>query len=225
MSLEDGAGPLLKGLSFWEHLSGEEKEDLCAHARTVRFSKGAGFDGGSDECAGLLLLQSGELRVYMLSEDGREITLYRLFPGEVCVLSASCILKEITFEVLMSAEEETTALLVPSSVFQRVSEKNIHAECFGYKIAAARFSDVMWAMQQILFMSVDRRLAIFLLDELSKENAHPLKLTHGQIARYMGSAREVVSRMLKYFEREGIVKLSRGGIQVTDLKRLRALAR
>ena len=90
--------------------------------------------------------------------------------------------------------------------------------------ALARFSDVMWVMQQILFMSMDKRLAIFLLDEISKTGGDTVHLTHEQIAKYMGSAREVVTRMLKYFSSEGIVELSRGGIKIVDIKRLRSLS-
>lgn len=81
----------------------------------------------------------------------------------------------------------------------------------------------MWVMQQILFMSMDRRLAIFLSDESARTGSETISLTHGQIARYMGSAREVVSRVLKYFAGEGIVEVSRGGIKIIDKKRLRKL--
>lgn len=82
----------------------------------------------------------------------------------------------------------------------------------------------MWAMQQILFMSMDKRLAVFLWDEISKTEDDTVHLTHEQVARDVGSAREVVSRMLKYFTSEGIVELSRGGIKVIDKKKLRKFA-
>ena len=88
----------------------------------------------------------------------------------------------------------------------------------------SRFSEVMWVMQQILFMSFDKRLAIFLLAEAEKEQSSEIKLTHEQIAKYMGSAREVVSRMLKYFSSEGYVELSRGGVKITDYDSLDRLA-
>ncbi|MEG1868671.1 MAG: helix-turn-helix domain-containing protein, partial [Clostridiales bacterium] len=91
------------------------------------------------------------------------------------------------------------------------------------KLATTRFSQVMWAMQQILFMTMDKRLAIFLNDELLKTKGDTIKLTHEQIAKYMGSAREVVSRMLKYFAQEGMVELSRGGIKIIDHEKLKKL--
>jgi CRP/FNR family transcriptional regulator len=96
-------------------------------------------------------------------------------------------------------------------------------ECWAYKLAAERFSDVMWAMQQVLFMSMDKRLAIFLWDEMTRTGEEVLKITHEQAARYVGSAREVVTRMLKYFASEGIVELSRGGIKILDKTKLRSL--
>ena len=96
-------------------------------------------------------------------------------------------------------------------------------EAFAYRLATERFSDVMWTMQQILFMSFDKRLAIFLLDESASLGSDTIKLTHEQIAKLLGSAREVVSRMLKYFAEEGYVRLSRGTVTITDKKALREL--
>jgi CRP/FNR family transcriptional regulator len=172
----------------------------------------------------VLIVKSGELRTYMLSEDGRDITLYRLGKGDVCILSASCVLSNITFDVYIDAERDTEVLLISSAVFSRLMEENVYAENFALRVAADRFSDVMWAMEQILFMSFDRRLAVFLLYETAKIETDTLPLTHEQIARYMGSAREVVSRMLKHFSKESIVVLSRGGVRVLNKERLRQLS-
>ena len=97
------------------------------------------------------------------------------------------------------------------------------AKIFALETALGRFSDVMWVMQQILFMSMDKRLAIFLYDESARIGDDNIPLSHEQIAKYMGSAREVVSRMLKYFSNEGIVELSRRGVKITDRKKLRTL--
>jgi CRP/FNR family transcriptional regulator len=159
----------------------------------------------------------------MLSEEGREITLYRLQEGDVCVLSASCVLSTITFDVHVDAEVDSEVLLVHASVFAELSRQNVYVEKFSYQLATERFSDVMWTMQQVLFMSFDKRLAIFLLDEMNKAEEDTIRLTHEQIAKYVGTAREVVTRMLKYFSGEGIVSLSRGGIKILDKKKLRSL--
>lgn len=217
------ADMLAENFPFWEKLEEDQKDMMCEGAVRGRFDKGASLHSGSDDCAGVLLVEKGQLRVYMLSEDGREITLYRLFDGDICVLSASCVLDSITFDVFIDAEEDTDVFIVNSSVFNRVAEENIYVKCFSYEQTTARFSDVMWTMQQILFMGIDRRLAIFLWDEMSKTGSDRIMMTHEQIARYMGSAREVVSRMLKYFAGEGIVKMFRGGIKILDKEKLREL--
>ncbi len=213
----------IRYFTFWPYLSQAEKELLCANTVSVSYPKGISLHSGSDSCPGVVLVKKGQLRVYMLSEEGREITLYRLFSGDTCILSASCVLDAVTFDVFIGAEEDSEVLMIPSPVFHRLAEQNIHVETYGYRIATERFSDVMWAMQQILFMGIDKRLAIFLLGELEKSGGDVIKLTHEQTARYMGTAREVVTRMLRYFADEKIVELSRGGIRVTDAAKLRAL--
>jgi CRP/FNR family transcriptional regulator len=169
------------------------------------------------------VVKKGELRAYMLSEEGRDVTLFRLPEGESCVLSASCILSNITFEVLIDAEQDAEIYLLNVGTFNELAQENIYVENYLYKKAADRFSDVMWAMEQILFMSFDKRLAVFLHDEMVKTKSNKIKLTHEQIARYIGSAREVVSRMLKSFESHGILKLSRGTIEIVDKDVLKGL--
>lgn len=209
--------------SFWEHLNDSEKELLCNNTTSKKYIKGSNLHSASEKCLGVILVKGGQLRTYMMSEEGRSITLFRLFPGDVCILSASCVLDEITFDVFVDAEEDSEVLMINSSAFHQLADKNIYVEAFGYKLATTRFSDVMWAMQQILFMGVDKRLAIFLLDEISQKGTADLKFTHEEAARYVGTAREVVTRMLKYFASEGIVELSRGEIRVIDKQKLRAL--
>ncbi|MGI5978097.1 MAG: Crp/Fnr family transcriptional regulator [Oscillospiraceae bacterium] len=224
MLTEECKALLEERFSFWNELTPEQQKRLCDSTSQLRYEKGTSIHNGRENCLGLLLVRSGQLRVYMLSEQGRDVTLYRMFPGDICVLSASCVLDAITFDVFIDAEEDTDLLVVNSAAFHALADENVYVRCFGYEIATKRFSEVMWAMQQILFMGVDRRLAIFLIEELEKTGGDTVRLTHEQIARYMGSAREVVSRMLKYFESEGIVRLSRGGIRVTDFDKLRELA-
>ncbi len=208
---------------FWPNLTLEQKNYMANHTSLLCYRKGTNIHSGENECVGLMLVKSGELRVYMLSEEGREITLYRLREGDVCVLSASCVLSTITFDVHVDAEKDSEVLLVSALAFAELSRQNVYVEKFSYQLATERFSDVMWTMQQVLFMSFDKRLAIFLLDEMNKSEEDTILLTHEQIAKYVGTAREVVTRMLKYFSEEGIVSLSRGGIKVLDKKKLRSL--
>lgn len=208
---------------FWDKMSEEDQATFLRSSREVRFGRGTNIHNGS-ECTGVILVKSGSLRLYLLSEEGKEITLYRLFPGEVCILSASCVLDTLTFDVYIDSEEDSRCVVISGCAYEELSRRMPEAKIFALEGAVASFSDVMWVMQQILFLSMDKRLAIFLLDEASKTGSDTIKLTHEQIARYMGSAREVVSRMLKYFATEGLIRASRSdGIILLDKARIRAL--
>lgn len=208
---------------FWEEISEKDRDYICRHSVALTYPKGANIHDGT-ECSGVILVRSGSLRLYMMSDEGKDITLYRLHKGDMCMLSASCVLQTITFDVFVDAEEDSECYVISGPAFSAVSEHNPNVKIFSLETAVSRFSDVMWVMQQILFMSMDRRLAIFLSDEAARTGRDTISLTHEQIAKYMGSAREVVSRMLKYFANEGIVEVSRKGVKILDKKRLRDLA-
>lgn len=210
-------------LPFWGVIPDEDKEYICQNSHAATFPKGKNIHDGN-ECSGVILVRSGCLRLYMMSEEGRDITLYRLHKGDICMLSASCVLDAITFDVFVDVQEDSECYVIGGPAFAAVSQRNPQMKIFALETAVGRFSDVMWVMQQILFMSMDKRLAIFLLDESARNGTDAVTLTHGQIALYMGSAREVVSRMLKYFANEGIVEVSRKGVKILDKKRLRKLA-
>jgi CRP/FNR family transcriptional regulator, anaerobic regulatory protein len=214
---------ITQSLGFWKDLSEGQKNRLLNSTVPVRYEKGAKIHSGSNDCIGILLIKKGELRVYILSEEGKEVTLFRLRDDNICILSASCILENITFDVHIDAESDSEVLLVDAAAYQQVCVQNIYADNFTNRLIIEAFSEVMWAMEQILFMSFDKRLAIFLLDEAARSGSDNIELTHEQIAKYIGSAREVVSRMMKYFAGEGIVELYRGGVKVVDKKKLREL--
>lgn len=160
------------------------------------------------------------MRAYIVSETGKEITLYRLLERDICIFSASCMLRNISFEIQVEAEKDTEAFLIPSSVYQDLLKKSIHVSDYTNQLMSSRFSDVMWIMEQVLFMSFDKRLALFLLEQSNIEGSNRLLITHETIAKHMGTAREVVTRMLKYFAAEGIVELFRGGILLKDTDKL-----
>ena len=208
-------------LPFWQHLSSKEREEIAGNISLNKYIANQSIHNGHNDCSDILLLQKGTLRAFMLSEDGREITLFRMSPGEACVLSASCILNPITFDIHISAETKAEILQINTEYFQTLTDSNVYVENYIYKVAMKRFSDVMWVMEQVLFMSIDKRLAIYLLNEKNEDNE--VHSTHIQIARNLGTAREVVSRMLEYFESEGCVKLSRGYIKIINIKALKAL--
>ena len=216
-------GILKENFPFWESLNETQKNLLCNNTRALGYKKGTTIHDGT-ECSGVFLVRSGCLRVYIMSDEGKDITLYRLHEGDMCMLAASCVLQAVTFDVFVDAEEDCECYIVGGTAFANICENCSDAKIFSLETAVTRFSDVMWVMQQILFMSADKRLAIFLLDESSRISNDEINLTHEQIARYMGTAREVVSRLLKYFANEHIIESSRKGVKLIDKKRLKALA-
>lgn len=208
---------------FWDKLEANDQELICRYTVRKNYVKGDNIHGGDGECTGAIIVKSGCVRTYMLSEEGREITLYRLYSGDICMLSASCVLQAITFDIMVDADTECECFILNGKTFSEVANRNLYAKNFALETAVDRFSDVMWVMQQILFMSFDRRLAIFLTDELARDGGDIVKLSNEQIAKYMGSAREVVSRMMKYFKAEGIAERTREGVKIIDKAKLRTL--
>ena len=139
----------------------------------------------------------------------------------MCVLSASCLMDTIAFDVMIEAMEETVVSVLPSVVLNQVMKKNPYVELYLYKAATEKFSDVMWTMQQILFQKIDKRVAGFLWDEMSHAGTQTLSLTHDEIAKYIGSAREVVTRVLKYLAENEVISLGRGKIHIEDKEKLK----
>lgn len=208
---------------IWDKLTTEQQNMLTSAAMLRTVPKGTVLHNGSENCTGLLLIRSGQLRAYILSEEGREITLYRLFEMDICLFSASCIMNSIQFDICIEAEKDTEFWLIPADVYKKIMENSAAAANYTNEIMAARFSEVMWLIEQIMWKSVDKRLASFLLEESALEGTGSLKLTHETIANHLGTAREVITRMLHYFQREGMVKLARGTIEITDAKKLTQL--
>ncbi len=205
---------------IWDRLDTEQQARILGSLVSHRVKKGTVIHNGSMDCTGLLLIKSGQLRVYILSDEGREITLYRLFELDMCLFSASCMLRSIQFDVTIAAEKDTEFWVVPTEVYKGILEESAPAANYTNELMASRFSDVMWLMEQIMWKSLDRRLAAFLLEEASIEGSDRLKITHETIANHLGSHREVITRMLRYFQNEGMVSLSRGVIEITDADKL-----
>lgn len=214
---------VLERLPFWKLLTDSEKELVQQNAVIRLYKKGTRVYSSERECLGMLFVMQGEMRTYLLSEEGREVTLFRIYPNDLCVLSASCVISQISFDTQMSAQKDTEALIIPPNIVLFLKEKNLSVRCFLYELATKRFSDVMWAMQQILFKRLDQRLALFLMQESQRLGTDTIHMTHEQIAQQISSAREAVARMLKQFSEDGLVELKRGAIRLLDQKGLKAL--
>lgn len=209
---------------MWDRLSPGQRDRLSAAVLERRVGKNEIIHSGDMDCTGLFLIRSGQLRAFILSDEGREISIYRLFERDICLFSASCIMRSIQFQVTIQAEKDSLLWVIPAEVYRQIMEESAPLANYTNEIMASRFSEVMWLIEQVMWKSFDRRLAAFLLEEAALENSDLLKLTHEQIARHLGSAREVVTRMLRYFQAEGMVALSRGALELTNRQALEALA-
>ena len=207
----------------WNKLHSGQQDLILSNLRFQAVKKGTMLHNGDAECTGLLLVKSGQLRAYILSDEGREITLYRLFDRDLCLFSASCIMRSIQFEVSIEAEKDTDLWVIPAAVYQRIMEESAPVSNYTNELMASRFSEVMWLMEQVMWKSLDKRVAAFLLEEAAIEGTSELKLTHEIIANHLGTHREVITRMLRYFQSEGMVKLSRGTVAILDGRKLEAL--
>lgn len=209
---------------FWKQLTSAQKQTIQNAAKQEKIKKGTIVHDGSNDCLGLILIQSGQLRAYIESDEGREITIYRLIEQDVCLLAASCMMKNIQFNMIIEAEKDTIVWIIPPDIYKNLMEQSAQIANYTNDIMSNRFSEVMWLVEQILWKSFDQRLAEFLLQEANLSETQILKITHEKIANHLGTAREVVTRMLRYFQNENIVHLSRGTIEIIDEKKLEQLA-
>ena len=203
-------------LPVWNKLNSSQQNMLTELAMNRNFKRGELLHNGSADCTGLILVINGQLRAFTMSDDGREITMYRLFERDICLFSASCIMNSIQFDITITAEKETEVLVIPSEVYKNIMDVSAPLANYTNEVMASRFSDVMWLIDQIMWKSFDKRLAEFILNESYIEGADTIKITHEAIGNHLGSPREVVTRMLKYFVNEGLISLSRGTVKIID---------
>ncbi len=215
---------LFEYFPVYDKLSPEDQNLLCQYSMKRTVPKGTMLRGSSADCLGLLVIRSGQIRAYITSSEGREVTVYRLFERDICLFSASCMMPSIQFDLMITAEKETEFWIIPPNFYRTLMEHSAAVANYTNALMASRFTDVMWMVEQVLWKSFDKRLAHFLLEESVLEQTRLLKITHEIIAGHLGTAREVVTRMLKYFQMEGMVKLSRGCVELLDEKQLFSLA-
>ena len=208
---------------IWDKLTRDQQERIVSVSEHRNFKAGTVLHDGSPECMGMLLVKSGQLRAYLLSDEGREITICRFFEMDICLFSASCVMPNMMFDVFIEAEKDTELWVIPACLYQNLMEESLPMASYSRDLITNHFSEVMWLMEQIMWRSFDKRLALFLVEESRIEETDSLKITHEKIAAHLGTAREVVTRMLRYFQGEGMVKLTRGAIEITDEDKLEQL--
>ena len=208
---------------IWNKLTENQQERIRAVSDFTTVKSGTILHDGSPECMGMLLVRSGQLRAYILSEEGREVTICRFFEMDICLFSASCVMPNMQLNVFIEAEKDTELWVIPACLYQNLMDESLPLTKYSHDLITNHLSEVMWLMEQIMWKSFDKRLARFLLEESALEDTLCLKITHEKIANHMGTAREVVTRMLRYFQSEGMVNLTRGTVELTDLGKLRQL--
>ena len=205
---------------IWNKLTRDQQTRLQSVTDLQKIKKGTVIHDGSPECKGMVVVKSGQLRAYLLNDEGREITITRFFEMDICLFSASCVMPNMMFDVFIEAEKDTEIWVIPACLYQNLMDESLPLSTYSRDLITNHFSEVMWLMEQIMWRSFDKRLAGFLLEEARIEETDELKITHEKIASHMGTAREVVTRMLRYFQSEGMVRLTRGTVVLTDKKAL-----
>ena len=208
---------------IWNKLTADQQARLRSVTELQRIPAGTVVHDGSPECKGMVLVKSGQLRAYLLSDEGREVTICRFFEMDICLFSASCVMPNMMFDVFIEAEKDTEIWVIPACLYQNLMDESLPLSNYSHALITNHFSEVMWLMEQIMWRSFDKRLALFLVEESRIEETDSLKITHEKIAAHLGTAREVVTRMLRYFQSEGMVKLTRGAIELVDEKKLSQL--
>ncbi len=212
---------LSRALPFWSKLKESQKDLLVACSRMVKYPRGATVHRCGDDCLGIIYVKKGILRILLSSEEGRELTIFRLKEGELYMLSAACVIRHIDFDVHFESETPSELLVISCLGFDELFRNNTDVKCFALESANRVFGQIISMLPQSLFMGFDKRLALYLLDELGEGNDTRIATTHERIAKNIGSAREVVTRTLKKFSDEGAVELQRGAIIVVDREKLK----
>ena len=208
---------------IWDKLTRDQQERLRSVTEFQKVKGGTVLHDGSPDCLGMLLVRSGQLRAYLLNDEGREITITRFFEMDICLFSASCVMPNMQYDIFIEAEKDTELWVIPACLYQNLMDESLAIAKYSHDLITNHFSELMWLMEQIMWRSFDKRLAAFLLEECAVEGTNSLKITHEKIANHMGTAREVVTRMLRYFQSEGMVALTRGTVDILEEKRLRKL--
>jgi CRP/FNR family transcriptional regulator len=193
----------------------DDADEAQLPARSTVFRQG-------DQCSNYLLVIEGIVRVISRADNGREIVLYRLGPGDSCVLTTSCLFSQRRYPAEGVTESAVTALAIPASRFNRAIEQSAAFRRFVFATFGEHLGSLIGLVEQVAFGRLDARLARHLLEQAAADNT--LQATHQELATELGSAREVISRQLKELEQRGMVSLQRGSLTVLDRPGLVRLA-
>ncbi len=215
----------LQAFPFFSRLTPAGQQQMLDSVSACPLSAGELLLTEGSECQALLLVERGAIRVYKLASSGREITLYQVGPGESCVLGTSCVINHNGYPALAMTTSKTDALAVPASLFRKLYESETAIRAFVMALFSERFSNLMLLVEEVAFAKMDERLATFLVEHavLDSRTLQPICLSHDEVAAHLGTAREVVTRLLQQFSDLGLISLSRKRIEVNDLEGLKKL--
>ncbi len=201
-------------------LTGALRAEFDRVSARMEFSKGEQLYEQGFPCPFVPFLVSGVVRVFKIGESGREITLYRVLPGQVCVLSSTCSVSDKQYPAIAEAEEPTVVYVVPGGAFRGMLKRFTELHELIFENMSERLVEMMTVVEEVTFWRVDLRVANRLLRETAPPKPAFVQTTHANLAVELGSAREVISRILKDFERRGYVNLVRGKVEVLDREHL-----
>ena len=213
----------LAAFLFFSGLSQKGRDEILQTAQPVNFDTATQLLSQGDLCRLLLLVERGGIRVHKESDCGKGITLYTVVPGEVCTLGVSSILAGVVYPAHATVDRGTDAVALPSTVFRRLFGKEEALRQYIMEVFSRRLGHLMMLVEDVAFRQVDERLASFIFDQSFAGHGifHPVCMTHDQIAANLGTAREVVSRLLQQFAKEGLVNLGRGKILIANPQKLK----
>lgn len=215
----------VSSLPFYPILTASGRSVLQQYLESFSALSGQPVRENGTEPYGMIYVEEGTLSVLLLSEDGREVSIRQLRKGDYSFLSASRLITGLSFDVTMEAESDSKICALSNASLELLLKNNPAFALFVRNSISENFSDTVNFLQNILFRTIEQRLAIFLYTEMSAQGTTSLSLTHEQIARHIGSAREVVSRTLKHFSLQGIVSVSRGCVTVLNKEALKRVSR
>lgn len=211
-------------LPFWDKLTEEERLNAMQSVVIKSYEAGQMLHGSCDgggSCLGMVYVLDGELRTFIVSPEGREVTLFKLIDDDYCVFAASCVLSRIHQETQMIATKDTELMIIPATVFAKLIQTNLKVRCWTYELATEKFSEVMSVLEEIIFTPLDSRLARYLVQQYMITGSNVIKTTQEQVAQEINSVREVVARALNKFAKNGIVSMHRGTIEIKSINELK----
>lgn len=213
----------IQQMPFYGLLTDGQKEEVLNHSEIKKFKKGEIISGLLSPCIGPFMILEGEVRAMMDDENFREVTLFRLYKGEMALLSAACVLEYVTFDAKFVVETDSVLLVIQSCTVKKIMAENLAVRCVIFEGLTDRFSSCMHTMHDLLFTRYDRRVASFLVERYVYTGETEFYITQEEIAKMTSSVREVAGRTIRRFAKEGLIKYGRGKITLLDVKKLKEM--